>query len=373
MSDRSLDALARAPKNRGTLEIGEELILRARADAKRYESLVPSPAAIEALRAESAELFEALPEPPAYRRANDGARDRAIELLPRATDLLSRLIATAKASRDDERLASLIGAVEAHVRALVAIGGGNITAGDNLAREAWEAARAATSSGSFFQFESPASAAKVFDRATGVSRYDPRPEPSLTVQLFCANQDCRRPAPYSVSPRYSTHRFTCTLCQKPFTGYFVEVRGIDAKSIGKAMHYTLRVEPVGGGASVLEFDDASQGELALAPRDLAVLLYSGTGSLAAVENLTTGHVLWVVPKGACFLATAAFGEGARELDAFRAFRDEVLLRHAAGRAFVRAYYRHGPWLAARVSRNPRAQRAVRFLLRQLHRGLVTRR
>lgn len=346
-------------------------MLRARAEAERFQGAAVSAVALDALRAESAELFEALPEPPAYRRANDPARQRAHELLPRAGELLARLLATARQAKDDERWTVLVRAVEAHLRALAAISEGRITDGDNLAREAWEAARAASQSGSFFQLESPA-AVKVFDSRTGVSRYDPRPEPALTVQLFCANQDCRRPAAYSFAPRYAAHRFTCTLCGKPFSGHFVEIRGVESRSIGKAMHYTLRVEEVGGGAEVLEFDDASQGEIALAPRDLAVLLYSGTGSLSAVENLTTGTVLWIVPKGACFVATAAFGPGAAELDAFRAFRDQVLLESRAGRAAVRAYYRHGPWLAARVSRNPAARSAVRWLLHRVHRALVGR-
>ena len=354
------------------MEPGDELILRARAEAERYSSAAFSPAALDALRVESAELFEALPEPPAYRRPKDPAREQAAALLPQAIELLTRLTATAKAGRDDERLPVLVRAVEAHVRALAAISAGSIGRGDTLAREAWEAARAATSSGSFFQMESPAAKAKIFDPDKGVSRYDPHPEPSLTVQLFCANQDCRRPAPYSVTPRYATHRFGCTLCKKPFTGHFVEIRSVEARSTGKATHYTLHAEQVGGGATVLEFDDTSQGELALSSRDLAVLLYSGTGSLAAVENLTTGQVLWIVPKGACFVATAAFGEDAPELDAFRLFRDERLLPNLAGRLFVRAYYRHGPWLAARVTRNPPVQATVRWLLRRVHRALVER-
>ena len=161
--------------------------------------------------------------------------------------------------------------------------------------------------------------------------------------------------------------------RQALTGHFVEVRGIESRSVGKAMHYALHVEEVGGGATVLEFDDASQGEIAVAPRDLAVLLYSGTGTLAAVENLTTGHVLWIVPKGACFVATVAFGPAAPELDDFRAFRDRVLLRSRVGRAAVRAYYRHGPWLAGQLARRPAARTTVRWLLRRVHGTIVDRR
>jgi hypothetical protein len=355
------------------LDLGEETVLRARAEAQQHRSAPTSPATIDALRAEASQLFEALPEPPAYQRSNDPARQLASELLPKAADLLARLIAASEPAPGDARLSVLVQAVEAHVRALAAIGSGEITRGDNLAREAWEQARKATMSGSFFQLEASQDRAKVYDRATGTSRYDPRPEPALTVQLFCANKECRQPGPFSVSPRYPVHRFTCPACKRPFTGHFAELRGLEAKPQGKAIHYVLRVEPVGGGAaSVLEFDDASQGELTAAPRDLIALLYAGTGSLSAVENLTTGQVLWVVPKSACFVATVAFGPDAPELDDFRAFRDEVLLESAAGRAFVRAYYRHGPRLAARLERNRPARCAVRWLLKQAHRGLRKR-
>ena len=191
----------------------------------------------------------------------------------------------------------------------------------------------------------------------------------LTVQLFCANEDCRKPAAYSVAPRYATHRFTCSVCRKPFTGHFAELRQAEARATGKATHYTLRVEQVGGGESTLELDDASGGELAAAPRDLVVLLYSGTGSLAAVENLTTGHVLWILPQGPCFLATAAYGVDAPELDDFRAFRDRALLPTAPGRALVACYYRLGPLVAPLVASRPALRLATRLMLEALRRRL----
>jgi len=53
---------------------------------------------------------------------------------------------------------------------------------------------------------------------------------------------------------------------------------------------------------------------------------------------------------ACFIATAALGSPYHPaLDVLRRFRDEVLLRSAPGRIFVKQYYRWSPPLAAIVA------------------------
>jgi hypothetical protein len=71
------------------------------------------------------------------------------------------------------------------------------------------------------------------------------------------------------------------------------------------------------------------------------------------------------------VATVAFGEGAPELVAFRAYRDDVLRKRALGRVFIRGYYRWGPGVAAWVSRRPMARGGVRWVLRRVH-GRLTR-
>jgi len=65
----------------------------------------------------------------------------------------------------------------------------------------------------------------------------------------------------------------------------------------------------------------------------------------------------------CFVATASLGEGHPDLDTLRALRDRVLAHSAAGRAFIRFYYRFGPYAARLVVRS----RTLRFVVRE---GLV---
>lgn len=55
-------------------------------------------------------------------------------------------------------------------------------------------------------------------------------------------------------------------------------------------------------------------------------------------------------SGGCFVATAAYGDRRHpDVVALRRFRDEVLVHHAAGRAFVRLYRAVGPVLARVVA------------------------
>jgi hypothetical protein len=349
--------------------LGDEMVSRARAEAAQLPASSLSGPGLDALRAEASALFARLPESPAYRRACDPSRERAGELLPKATELLGRAFAAQSIAPEESRASLLARALEAHVRALAAIAAGEITLGDDHAREASALARELAKAGSLFAHR-PQATAKAYDPETGTSRYDPSPEQALTVQLYCPNQGCRRPAAYQISPRHATHRLVCSLCRKPFTGHFAELRAAEARSTGTAMHYALRTFPLGGGEATLEFDDTSGGELAVAPGDLLVLLYAGTGSLAAVENLTSGHVLWTSPKGACFLATAVYGEGAAELEDFRRFRDRVLLPRAGGRALVRLYYGVGPSLARATGRHPWFGWLARQLLDRLRKHLV---
>lgn len=67
--------------------------------------------------------------------------------------------------------------------------------------------------------------------------------------------------------------------------------------------------------------------------------------------------------GGCFVATAAYGDRRHaDVAALRRLRDEVLVRHAAGRGFVRFYWRVGPVLARRVRSDRASGRVSRWLL-----------
>lgn len=71
----------------------------------------------------------------------------------------------------------------------------------------------------------------------------------------------------------------------------------------------------------------------------------------------------LVSSRACFIATAAYGDAdAPEVLELRRFRDEVLLQHFWGRAFVRTYYRMSPPFARIIARRPKLRVAVKKTL-----------
>jgi hypothetical protein len=67
-------------------------------------------------------------------------------------------------------------------------------------------------------------------------------------------------------------------------------------------------------------------------------------------------------KKACFVATAACGPNAPEVEALRLFRDTVLEDSRAGRAFIRGYWRVGPRLARWIEPRRIARELVRTLV-----------
>lgn len=68
----------------------------------------------------------------------------------------------------------------------------------------------------------------------------------------------------------------------------------------------------------------------------------------------------------CFIATAAWGSWMDpHVGALRNFRDEVLMRHAPGRAFVALYHRYSPPLARFIGRHELLRAATRSALAPL--------
>jgi len=70
-----------------------------------------------------------------------------------------------------------------------------------------------------------------------------------------------------------------------------------------------------------------------------------------------------VTGGACFIATAAYGDvDAPEVEQLRRFRDRSLLTNPFGRGFVKAYYRISPPFARMIARRPTWRMAARKVL-----------
>ena len=68
----------------------------------------------------------------------------------------------------------------------------------------------------------------------------------------------------------------------------------------------------------------------------------------------------------CFVATASYGDVlSAPVVTLRAYRDQVLTNYAAGRQFIKAYYRFGPHAAAAIRNRPRACSVTRRLLAPL--------
>lgn len=346
----------------------EEVLKQAEARALQVEVPRNPESALERLRAECLAFFDRIAEPPLYRRANDPARTAAAQLLPQGKELLARSLALSRGGPVAALARPLCEAVEAYVAALYHVAAGRIAQAEEAWRCATELERAALSVRRLW-IRSDEALAPVFDRASGRSRFDPSAEPMLKVKLACPSA-CQAVADFSLSPRHATHRLVCARCGIPFVAYVAEARAIDVSPRGGGRRYLFKVQELEGGQSRVEFDDPSGAEFNVARRDLLAFLYSAKRELRGVLNLSSGRLLRLQRGGPCFLATAAFGDGAPELAAFRAFRDEVLLRRGFGIQLVRIYYRAGPGLARCVAQSPGAIRATRKALGWVHRRLV---
>ncbi|MEK7751694.1 MAG: alkaline phosphatase family protein, partial [Acidobacteriota bacterium] len=92
--------------------------------------------------------------------------------------------------------------------------------------------------------------------------------------------------------------------------------------------------------------------------------FSEPGKNTAVGNWAETKFELKTPAGEqCFIASAAWGSPTAEpVEVLRGFRDRHLAPWWWGRELVRAYYTHGPRLAARVSPRPAMRKAARIVL-----------
>jgi hypothetical protein len=260
--------------------------------------------------------------------------------------------------------------VEAHAAALCHAADGRIRAAEEELRRAEELEPTVLSSRRLW-VRSDEGKPPVFDRATGASRYDSRPEPMLRVKLACP-APCQAASEFSISPRLATHRLVCPTCRAPFEAYVAEARAVEVTPRRGSKRYVYKVQEPSGSLARVEFEDASGADFSVAKRDLLAFLYTPKRVLRGVLNLSSGRLLRLQRGGACFLATAVFGETAPELAAFRAFRDQCLSRGNVGIWLVRLYYRSGPHLARAVERRPPLALAAKVFLTAAHRALLKR-
>ena len=169
-----------------------------------------------------------------------------------------------------------------------------------------------------------------------------------------------------MGPRY---RHTATLTAMP-NGQVMMVGGLSSYS-GPKVRVVELYDPTSGTFS-------RKGDSWFARSDHAAVLTTnqkvlviggsveGLYETAEVSKPTDCAVQPAAPTSGCFIATAAFGsELELEVVRLRVFRDRVLMTNAAGRAFVRAYCRWSPPVAALVGKSAALRAIVRFVLRQV--------
>ena len=318
---------------------------------------------VERLRADAVRCFQGLGPPPVYVRVDEVVKAR----LQGQREVVLALQARARALDGG---ALLLPALDEGLSLLDAAGRGAWVE----AEEAWhrllqhqKLALKARRAFSRPDEERP----PVWDPAQALSRFDAREARGPEVRLPCPWPRCRQEHRHALPAGVAMHSITCPKCGRPFDAYVGVLREAEVQSTSLGRDYRFRVaDGVGGGVRV-EVKDHGAAELQAAPGDVLAFLYTDGSTLQAVVDLSTSRVLWVTRGGPCFLATAVFGEGAPQLETFRAFRDRRLLPSAAGRFLVRAYYAVGPALARVVLASPPLTRAVKGTLTAVH-GVLAR-
>jgi len=139
----------------------------------------------------------------------------------------------------------------------------------------------------------------------------------------------------------TTYRFAVSTLTR--ATYYVAVTAMDSTQ--------NRNESVFSEEQAIDVGDVSQSPL--------------SNELTAVPEITVPYPL-LPDDGGCFIATAAYGaDWLAEVQALRDFRDRYLLTNAAGRWFVKQYYRYSPPVADYLHEHEYLKPAVRWLLMPL--------
>lgn len=338
-----------------------ELKSRAQAKAAQLQRPGDLDGERDRLRGEVATYLDEAAEPPVYRRRTDPAHQQVLGQLAEGELLLARIIAF-----ENERLVAWRHALEAVLQAHCLISEGRLEEAEDAWLVALELERKAAKERRVWS-RSDERPLAVYDRDTGDSRFDARPEPSMHGKLLCPH--CRAVGEHAFSVRHATHHFVCRQCQMPFDAYVGELRSFEVKDGPAAKRYRLRLDELSGERTRVDFDDASGATFTAVRRDLIALLYAPRPMLKGVMNLSSGRALWLKAPGACFIASAVYGEHAVQLHAFRRFRDEVLMHSRAGQAAVWGYYAVGPRAARVVRRVPLLRLITKAVLDAVHGAL----
>jgi hypothetical protein len=101
-------------------------------------------------------------------------------------------------------------------------------------------------------------------------------------------------------------------------------------------------------------------------------IQSACKMLIVIDLPSNATSVYVVPKGMCFVATAACGDAsAPEVITLSAFRDDVLLQGRIGRLIVRFYYAASPPIAAVIARSSALRYVAMAMLVQPAARMVT--
>jgi len=179
----------------------------------------------------------------------------------------------------------------------------------------------------------------------------------------------REPTPYTMDTLAPINESVASVLESAYLECTAlvekEVVGASAAWGGSALGELLGLQGIVG--EIEPSVSARARILASVRRESVALLQAvNEGSLALrakQEEIESGRDQAAQKGVACFIATAAYGSSdAAEIDVLRRFRDEVLLKSAAGRDYVNFYYAASPPLARCIAEREWLRTLVREVM-----------